>query len=552
MEWSIHGPIVCLVGPGNSTKSTILDAIEYVLTPRWHVPFDDCDFHLGNTSSPIEIAVTVGQLPDRLVSDDKFGLYLRGWDSVEGIHDEPEANDESVLTLRLQVDDSLDPEWTVTNDRDVEGRRISSRDRELLGVTRLGEYVDKHLSWGRGSALSQLASARTGASSIITEANRRAQEAARDGMVDEFKDVARLAQQSASGLGVSPKLDFMPGLDPRAIGIGVGAISIHEGDVPLRLDGLGDRRLIALGLQLLCVEQGAVLLIDEVEHALEPYRIRHLLRKLQQLTDPGNLLAGQVIMTSHNRTAVVELASDKLCVVRSENGTTNVKQVGGVLQSTVRSVPESLLGRKVLVCEGKTEYGFCRSLESYWVDEGDRPPLAYHGVVLVEGGGDSAPQRALELANLGYDVCLFIDSDKLDELSPNVQALVDAGIRMVYWEGSVSIEERIALDVPWESLKEIVALAVQTKGEGSVFDKICSSLGANRVDIGADIDNWRERGYSEHRIREAVGESAKQGEWYKRIDHGEDLGRIVVKGLADMPGQDLTLRIEDLGRWIYG
>jgi predicted ATP-dependent endonuclease of OLD family len=103
MEWSIDNPIVCLIGPGDSTKSTILDAIECVLTPNWNMPFDDCDFYSGDTNNPIEVIVTVGQIPDKLVSEQKFGLYLRGWSKTEGIHDEPVKGDEFVLSIRLRV-----------------------------------------------------------------------------------------------------------------------------------------------------------------------------------------------------------------------------------------------------------------------------------------------------------------------------------------------------------------------------------------------------------------------------------------------------------------
>ena len=39
MEWSVRGSVVCLIGPGDSTKSTILDAIEYALSPHWNVSF---------------------------------------------------------------------------------------------------------------------------------------------------------------------------------------------------------------------------------------------------------------------------------------------------------------------------------------------------------------------------------------------------------------------------------------------------------------------------------------------------------------------------------
>ncbi|MDQ1351096.1 MAG: family ATPase [Acidobacteriota bacterium] len=552
MEWAIPSSVVCMLGPGNSTKSTILDAIEHTLAPRWYVPFEDCDFYLGDTSNPIEIIVTVGQVPSKLLSDEKFGLYLRGWSEAAGLRDEPQGNDEPVLSIRLYVDESLEPQWTVINERAPDGRRISSTDRELLGLTRLGSYVDRHLSWSKGSSLSHLTSAKSNASSILAEANRMAQKAVRTGITTEFKEVAKQAQDMANSLAVQHKSEFVPALDPKGIDIGSGAISIYEGNVPVRLGGLGDRRLVALGLQLLCVSKGAILLIDEVEYALEPYRIRHLLQKLQQLTGDSSSSAGQVIMTSHNHTVVVELASEKLCVVRSKDGTTTVIPVGKALQSIVRSVPESVLSRKILVCEGKTEYGLCRSLDNFWATEEHKRPFAFFSVTIVEGGGHSAPQRARELVSLGYDVCLFIDSDKIDELQTDIQTLSQNGVEVIYWEGKVAIEERIALDLPWEAVRQIVDLAVKLKDEQSVFDTICTKLKSNRNSIGTDIDEWKKQGYSENTIRKAIGESAKEGKWFKRVDYGEQLGKIVTSQLNKMPENDLKKKIQALSKWVYG
>ena len=33
LEWRVGGSFVCLVGPGDSTKTTILDAVEFALSP---------------------------------------------------------------------------------------------------------------------------------------------------------------------------------------------------------------------------------------------------------------------------------------------------------------------------------------------------------------------------------------------------------------------------------------------------------------------------------------------------------------------------------------
>ena len=91
---------------------------------------------------------------------------------------------------------------------------------------------------------------------------RQAQKTAKLEDVDEFATLTRRAKDEAAKLGVKPKSDFRPALDMRAIQIGVGAVSIHDGNIPARLMGAGSRRLVSLGLQLASVDEGAILLID--------------------------------------------------------------------------------------------------------------------------------------------------------------------------------------------------------------------------------------------------------------------------------------------------
>lgn len=117
LEWNVGGDFVCLIGSGDSTKTTILDAIELALSPRWNIQFDDTDFYATDTSEPVVIRVTVGDLPAELISDAKYGLEARGWSPDGELHDEPGDNDEVVLTIQLRVDSSLEQSWTVINNR---------------------------------------------------------------------------------------------------------------------------------------------------------------------------------------------------------------------------------------------------------------------------------------------------------------------------------------------------------------------------------------------------------------------------------------------------
>ena len=146
LDWQVDGQLICLVGPGDSTKSTILSAVDYALSPRWKLDFDDSDFYNGDASSPFSITVTIGGLPTEFKSDAKFGLDLRGW-GVNGLNDEPQEEDELVISIQLTVDKSLEPKWLVVNDRRPEGRPISATDRDSLGMVRIGDFLDRHLTW---------------------------------------------------------------------------------------------------------------------------------------------------------------------------------------------------------------------------------------------------------------------------------------------------------------------------------------------------------------------------------------------------------------------
>lgn len=100
----------CIIGPGDSAKTTVLDAIEATLSPRW-ITFSEADFHLGSSLNVIQIEVTIAELSKALLSDQRFGLYIRGLADDGSVHDEPEAHHDPALTIRLTVDATMEPVW---------------------------------------------------------------------------------------------------------------------------------------------------------------------------------------------------------------------------------------------------------------------------------------------------------------------------------------------------------------------------------------------------------------------------------------------------------
>jgi len=495
--------------------------------------------------------VTVGDLPDVLKSDAKYGLEARGWSPDGELHDEPEYNDEVVLTIQLRVEPSLEQSWTVVNNRNPEGKPISAKDREKLGCTRLGDYLDRHFSWGRGSILSRLTGKAEDLSGILAEASRAAREAlagAPHERLSNLRHAAEQVQRAGKEMGVAPQSEYKPHLDVQAVSVGVGGLSLHDGEIPLRRAGLGTRRLLAMAMQRSMAKAGGLTLIDEVEHGLEPHRIRHLVRVLR---NNDETTGGQVLMTTHSPIVLGELNSDDLRVVRHKDGKTEVYRVSEELQPIVRKASEAFLARKVIVCEGKTELGFCRGLDQWWSRDGG-PSFALAGIALADGGGTEAPRVAKALADLSYEVSFLGDSDR--PLDPNQATLETVGVKVFLWADNVSIEERVALDLPWDGVDAMVLLAVDDKGEESVRDAIAARLGVSTLLTGSPSDWLATGGIGEDDLRKAVGKTAKEKGWFKRVDLAEDLSKIVAQHLDSNSIQktDLARKIDALRRWAHG
>jgi predicted ATP-dependent endonuclease of OLD family len=66
LDWKPSEGINCLIGPGDSGKSSVLDAIDLCLGARRNLSFTDADFHKLDVSEPIKVKVTVGELDDAL------------------------------------------------------------------------------------------------------------------------------------------------------------------------------------------------------------------------------------------------------------------------------------------------------------------------------------------------------------------------------------------------------------------------------------------------------------------------------------------------------
>ncbi len=414
-------------------------------------------------------------------------------------------------------------------------------------------YVDHELSWGKYSALSQLTENDSDISAVLADANRCAREAVSSATLSELNKSAETVGEIAKIFGVLPHTKYAVGLDAKLSVTGQATLTLHDGQVPARMAGLGSRRLLTLAIQHQSVPEGGIMLIDEIETGLEPHRLRHLIRKLRPTDDAKY----QVFLTTHSNVAVEELYAVELNIVHNNDGKIDIRPVSKDLQATVRKTSEAFLATKIIACEGPTEVGFVRGMDQFWQLEegGNNNPFACLGVVPItssKGGGTDMPKTASLLQGLGYFVAFFGDSDV--PLDPSEEELAKIGVKVLVWKDAKSIEERICLDLPFEGLDDFIVGAIECVAEkdvlaNSVYDSIGSELEMNSGDFQGDVQSLIDKGYSEDKIRSAIGKKAKEKGWYKRISYGEHLAQIVIKHLKNMTDTDIVKKLSALKEW---
>ena len=169
----------------------------------------------------------------------------------------------------------------------------------------------------------------------------------------------------------------------------------------------------------------------------------------------------------------------------------------------------------------------------------------------MDGGGSQAAKRAIGFVRLGYETALFVDSDA--PVDPPVESVSAASVEVVQWAGTVSIEERIALDLPENGLEALVQLAIKlVEDQEAVLGAIHAQLpdGAGRIETPSVL-SWVTPMTTIDAIRAAIGKAAKRKKWFKGIEQAERLGNLVGEFLPQLAGSDTETKTADLERFAY-
>jgi len=544
LSWHPSPGFNCLIGAGDSGKSTVLDAIDLCLGARRNVQFSDADFHNLEVGVPISIAVTIGELDDSMKHFEAYGPFLRGYRTTDStIEEEPEEG-EHALTVMLTVSGDLEPTWTLYSERAAlqnQTRLLSWSDRLRLAPTWIGDYAAHHLSWRKGSVLNRLSEERADLASTLAKVARDARAAFGDTAGKQLAKTLDIVSKAATDLGLaSGATKALLGAD--SVSFVAGTVSLHsEAGIPLSSLGLGSARLLVAGLQRAAGATAGTVLIDELEHGLEPHRIIRLIDRLGAKEKTSPL---QVFATTHSPAALRELSGDQLFILRRAGETHHCLRVSTehASQGAIRLYPEAFLARKVVVCEGPSEVGFLRGFDRWFSDRGVIS-LTARGVALVNGGGvTQVVGRAGAFQALGFPAMIFRDDDRQPDAAAEAQFEIGGGVT-AKWRAGYALEDEIFETIPGDCAIALLDHALELHGDSLVNDHIRSATnGALQL---SDC-----RGVCAQAHRSALGKAARSGDgWFKTIGRMETVALEILAPHFENTAVPLREVVESLFNW---
>lgn len=368
----------------------------------------------------------------------------------------------------------------------------------------------------------------------------------------DLDEVTRSLPEKIAQFGVSV---VEANLANRFIMAGTGLpsqVGLFEGNAPLMYLGEGSRRLFSAGLAFNLAANGALILVDEIEGGLEPHRLCNLIAKLRRNTgEEGSSPRSQSIFTTHSPIVLQELVHDEIYAVTKRNeGCTSVyhmstadAKLNNEIQAQLRATPSAFLARRIYVCEGKTELGIMRAVDEHR-RERNGVGLTAEGVALADAqGGTKMFTYARHLKEAGYQPCIFMDSDVGYQSEKDDAKKL--GIDVFDWDEGNMTEVQVFADVPGCAIGELLKLAADFKDEQSVRDKLRSR--------GLDFDQLLTPVTVSSEDRVALGHLAGDGRWFKRVDSGMALGKVVISHKSDLAEEStLYQTLRKLEEWAIG
>jgi putative ATP-dependent endonuclease of OLD family len=536
LAWRPPGRVNCLIGPGDAGKSTILAAIELVLDPRASPSTSEYDYYRRRVEDGFAITAVLGDLDDDVVSAMRTPP-LHGWreNGLTALPDEDGT--EAVLVARVTGSPDLELSHILVAPGDAGEIPFTVAQRRLLLLSRVasGSRASTEFRLGRGTLLDR----HTGGTTLRPALRAAVADASADLVLppEAGKALARLRTLFAeAGLPDDLHLSI---ITPQGMSL-LTLVGLLEGDtaeaaVPLTLAGAGTRQLALFRLAAALMEGAPVVLLDEPELGLEPYRQRRLVVEIRSAIGEH----GQAFLTTHSPAVLEALQAGE--VSRLPIGENPIVLDGEHVARVQSQAPDALLSRLPTLCEGDTEAGLLRPILDAMTAEDGLPDIDALGIRLVARKGQ--PQvlsEAEQFLNAGLHCGLFVDNETT--YPGRRGALVGRdGCALGTWTGVRNIEEAVATWLPWDQLPRVLDLAARLRDRPveDLLQQIGDCIGKPGKNT---LDDLRAH-FDQPTIRGAVANAmqSKGSAWFKTVDGGEALGVLLLE-LGLPPELDTVFR----------
>ncbi len=474
LVWNPSPGLNVVIGGGDTGKTTILDAVALLFQPSNNAALTEADYWLRRTENGFQIEAVVDISDELDLTASSKTLWPWEWDGENAVQprnaDNAGQDQQAVFRMAVSASADFDLSWEIIQP-DEKREYFSLSLRRRIGLIKLGseEKNDRDLRLVHGSGLDRL----------LPEENLRAKIGKLVSQVPLNNQLGEESVKAMAGLSVALEKAALPSEISLGLtgspGISIGALiglTAKKGNVllPLSSWGAGTRRMASLQVAASAKKDAELIVIDEIERGLEPYRLGQLVSVLAASGLQG-------FITTHSAIALFMLREAQLWFL-------DVKSVIGKLdQQKVKAQlnrdPLAFLSRVPVLVEGDTEKGFVQAILARLLD--DRPD--YFGVrVSVGQGDDQLLDLLVEMKNSDLNVCGFADNDgKKPERWARLKAQM--GDQLFQWKDGC-IETNLIPLIPAANL-ECLFLDREGDWDGYRLRSVADRLAINEKEFNA-------------------------------------------------------------------
>lgn len=496
LEWRPSRGLNVIVGPGDTGKSTILEAIAMLFSPARNVWISEFDYFERNVEKGFSIEAVLAVGDGGALKGDRFPPPpLCGWRNGKLTALPDEGGAEAVLVCRLTGTSDSEAVFEAVGAADETTTRLTRALRQRIGLMRLGigDLGDRDLRLVQGGALDRFMEGQQLRQSILQSILKTPihnelgtdPKAALKRIQDKFEKKGlphpiRLGLVGAPGVPLAASVGLMVGAD-------------DEAALPLPSWGTGTRRLASLELATILTEAVSLAVVDEPESGLEPYRQRSFVHDLYYggkrqvfiaTHAPAVLSAAASVGATVWRTRAVSAAPPVHPGGRSEDGTDDEEETAShdlialesaELKLILKTQPEACLARLPVICEGNTEEGFATRLFIGRFGEN----FSARGIFCVDAGGhDRALSICQKMIEARFHVAAVVDDE--GRRSGSWSEVAQRGI-VLRWDDAADLEKAVLTAMPERAFPEVVRWAEEVSGRDAkhYLAELRAALGVN-------------------------------------------------------------------------